>query len=123
MSKPIKENFQDGDYRPQAHLPRYLEQAWWEHFKAEVFKGMLHTDPRWNKVCKNLWVSTLVLIHYDGKSKSGDWQWGQILHAEPDPDGLVQTVLVKYTIPGRPGSSRMIKEIKVAVQRLVLIYS
>ena len=42
---------------------------------------------------------------------------------EPDPDGLVQTVLVKYTIPGRLAGTRMIKEIKVMVQRLVLIYS
>ena len=77
---------------------------------------MLHTDSRWNKVCRNMKIGNLVLIHYDGKSKSGDWQWRQILCLEPDPDGLVQTVLVKYSIPGRLVGSRVAKEIEVAVQ-------
>ena len=47
-----------------------LEQAWWECFKVEVFEGMLHTPTSWNKACKNMLVGDLVLIYYDGKSKS-----------------------------------------------------
>ena len=45
------------------------------------------------------------------------------MQAELDSDRLVRMVLVKYTIPGRPPGTRMAKEIEVAVQRLVLVYS
>ena len=45
------------------------------------------------------------------------------MRLDVDPDGLVRTVLVKYTIPGRQPGSRGAKEIEVMVQRLVLICS
>ena len=77
----------------------------------------------WNKPCENLKVGNMVLKHYDRQSKVGNWKWGQVLQAVPDCDGLVRTVLVRYTIPRKSRTGQLAKEIKLAVQRLVLLYS
>jgi len=86
-----------------------------------VFDGLLQFPKGWNKLVENLQVGDAILIHYDSKSKAGDWRWGCMTHADPDQDGLVKMVLVGYTIPGRAGC--VMKELEVAVQRLVLLYA
>ena len=60
-----------------------------KRFKTEVFGGLLHFPVAWSKPSENLKVGDLVLIHYNTKSKAGDWKWGRVLHADPDCDGLV----------------------------------
>ena len=69
---------------------------------------------------ENLQVGDIVLIHYDGKSKVGDWRWGHVTRADQDQDSLVRMVLVHYTIPGRAG--HIAKELEVVIQQLVLLY-
>jgi len=85
-----------------AHLET-LEKIWWERFRNEVFDCLLQLSKGWNKPVENLQVSDVILIHYDGKSKAGDWRWGCVTRADPDQDGLVRLVLVRYTILGRAG--------------------
>ena len=63
----------------------------------------------------------VILIHYDGKSKVGDWRWGCVTRTDLDQDGLIRMVLVPYNIPGRVG--HVPKESEVAVQWLVLLYT
>ena len=70
----------------------------------------------------------IVLIQYSSKSKAGDYRLGRVVSVEIDPDSMVRTVTVKYSLiqhlPEKERSSYKgvtVKYIRVAVQRLVLI--
>ena len=71
-----------------------------------------------------------MLISYEGKCKPGTFRLGVIREVTVDPDNLVRTVLVEYSLLGHvPFSERYKyegitkKKITVQVQRLVLILS
>ena len=106
---------------------RQMEADWWERYKMECFEYLLPTE-KWRESMENITVDDIVLIKYEGKSRPGDYRWGIVTKAEPDEDGHVRTVTVRYSLIKRPvvgdqfkGVTR--KEITVAVQRLSRIYS
>ena len=73
-------------------------------------------------------VGDIVLIQYEGKSKPGSYRLGMVIAVEKDPDGLVRTVSVEYSLLQElPAGERLLykgvtkKRIRAPVQRLVLI--
>ena len=125
---PIDRDYEfDCGPRKRLAFIRHMEEDWWEQYKLECFEYLLPTD-KWRASSDNLEVGDIVLIKYEGKSSPGDYRWGIVTSAEPDEDGLVRTVEVRYSLVKRPvqggdytGITR--KSITVAVQRLSRIYS
>ena len=106
---------------------RLMEADWWERYKMECFDHLLPTD-KWRKSSENIAVDDIDLIKYEGKSRPGDYRWGIVTRADPDEDGHVRTVTVRYSLIKRPVQDSLYKnitrkEITVAVQRLSRIYS
>ena len=73
-------------------------------------------------------VDDIVLIEYKSKSAPGTYRLGRVAQVEYDEDSLVRTCLVKYRLV-KPITAHnkdslddvLNKEIRVPVQRLVLI--
>ena len=103
-----------------------MEEDWWERYKLECFECLLPRE-KWRNTSTNLEEGDIVLIKYEGKSKPGDYRWGVVTQTEPDDKGCVRTVFVRYGLLRKAGSSDSysvtFKEMRVAVQRLCLIYS
>ena len=73
-------------------------------------------------------VGDVVLIHYVGKSKPGNYRMGGVVEAEEDSDGCVRTVIVEYSLISELSEEERKlykgvtkKRIEAPVQRLVLI--
>ena len=79
-------------------------------------------------VQRNMAVDDVVLLMYTSKSAPGTYRMGRVSAVELDTDGLVRTCTVKYNLikpindKNRNSLQGVVpKEIRVAVQRLVLI--
>ena len=73
-------------------------------------------------------VGDVILLQYEGKYKPATYRLGVVVKVQEDPDGLVRTVWVEYSLLSElPFHMRLAykgitkKRIKVSVQRLVLI--
>ena len=73
-------------------------------------------------------VGDVVLIQYEGKCKPATYRLGIVTDLEVDPDGLVRTVVVEYSLLSELSEADRFsykgvtkKKLKVPVQRLVLI--
>ena len=120
--------------RKRLAFMKKMEEDWWERYKLECFECLLPRE-KWRNTSTNLEEGDIVLIKYEGKSKPGDYRWGVVTQTEPDDDECVRTVFVRYGLFRKAGSSGQnlgngdenysvtFKEIRVAVQRLCLIYS
>ena len=114
-----------------AHLRKaYIEElegAWWNQYKAQCFASLVPTR-KWLDAKRNMCVGDIVLIRYTSKSFPGSYRLGRVEQVEVDKDNLVRTCTVKYQLI-KPISSTnaattqdvLAKEIRVPVQRLVLI--
>ena len=126
---PIR-NYSDSD-RPLIRL-QYVEECiaqWWDQFRIQNFSSLIPRQ-KWFEERRNMAVNDVVLISYEGKCKPGSFRLGVIRQVTVDPDGLVRTVEVEYSLLGDvPVSERYKyegitkKKITVPVQRLVLILS
>ena len=104
-----------------------LEAAWWYQFKVQCFDSLIPTR-KWVDACRNMAVDDVVLIQYSSKSAPGTYRLGRVIQVELDEDNLVRTCVVKYrlvkpiTDANRESVDDVVfKEIRVPVQRLVLI--
>ena len=104
-----------------------LEEAWWYQYKVQCFDSLVPTR-KWMEAGRNMAVGDIVLIQYSSKSAPGTYRLGRVVATEYDSDGLVRTVTAKYNLV-KPVDERnritvrdvLRKEIRVPVQRLVLI--
>ena len=104
-----------------------LEQAWWYQYKVQYFHSLLPTR-KWIESRRNMKVGDVVLIQYSSKSAPGTYRLGRVKQVEIDTDNLVRTCTVVYKLVKPVNEKNMntvgdvvSKEIRVPVQRLVLI--
>ena len=124
---PLK-NYEDSE-TPLARLQYIaeIESLFWHQFKVQDFHSLVPTQ-KWRVEKRNMRQGDVVLILYSGKSKSAEYKLGRIVAVEVDPDKLVRTCLVRYSlVQNMPKEDRLnykgvtIKHIRVAIQRLVVI--
>ena len=105
-----------------------LERAWWYQYKVQYFASLVPTQ-KWLKAERNMRVDDIVLIEYKNKSFPGTYRLGRVKDVEIDSnDGLVRNCTVVYKLV-KPSSKNprnifkdiTTKEVRVPVQRLVLI--
>ena len=104
-----------------------LERAWWYQYKVQYFHSLLPTR-KWADKQRNMIAGDIVLIQYSSKSVPGTYRLGKVKDVEVDEDGLVRTCTVVYKLikPVTEVNRNTVKdvvtkEIRAAVQRLVLI--
>ena len=104
-----------------------LERAWWYQYKVQCFHSLVPTR-KWRNAKRNVAPGDVVLIQYKGKSIPGTYRLGRVKDVELDDDNLVRTCNVMYklvqpiTDKNRNSINDVVsKEIRVPVQRLVLI--
>ena len=104
-----------------------LEKAWWYQYKVQYFHSLLPTR-KWVDAKRNMMVGDVVLIQYSSKSAPGTYRLGRVSQVEVDTDNLVRTCSVVYKLvkPITEQNKNTVedvvsKEIRVPVQRLVLI--
>ena len=104
-----------------------LEEAWWYQYKVQYFDSLIPTR-KWVDSHRNMAVGDVVLIRYSSKSAPGTYRLGRVAAVELDDDNLVRTCTVKYnlikpiTTTNRNSTEDVVrKEVRVPVQRLVLI--
>ena len=124
---PLK-NYEDSE-TPLARL-QYIaevESLFWHQFKVQDFHNLVPTK-KWRVEKRNMRKGDIVLIMYTGKAKSAEYKLGRVVAVEVDPDQLVRTCLVRYSlVQNMPKEERdsykgvTVKHIRVAIQRLVVI--
>ena len=104
-----------------------LETAWWYQYKVQYFDALIPTR-KWIDAKRNMSVGDVVLIEYASKSAPGTYRLGRVVDIEIDSDNLVRTCVVMYKLikPITDANKETVedvvtKEVRVAVQRLVLI--
>ena len=116
-------------YEPQMRKSfiEELEAAWWYQYKVQYFDSLIPTR-KWIETRRNMSVGDVVLIQYSSKSAPGTYRLGRVTDIEVDDDGLVRTCTVKYNLTkhanntaSRSTEDVVRKEVRVPVQRLVLI--
>ena len=124
---PLK-NYEDSE-TPLARLQYIaeIESLFWHQFKVQDFHSLVPTQ-KLTVEKRNMRQGDVVLILYSGKSKSAEYKLGRIVAVEVDPDKLVRTCLVRYSlVPNMPREDRLnykgvtIKHVRMAIQRLFVI--
>ena len=114
---------------PQTRLSfiNELETAWWYQYKVQYFESLVPTR-KWIEEKRNMKVDDVVLIKYSSKSAPGTYRLGRVIAVEVDEDLLVRTCTVRYHLIKSVTKDNqdslegvMRKEIRLPVQRLVLI--
>ena len=99
--------------------------AWWNQWFSQVFSSLVPYQ-KWKKEASNLAIGDICLVKYEHKVGKSDYRICKVVEVEEDTKGLVRTV----TIAMRPRDSRekslpykskKLKNLRLAVQRLVLI--
>ena len=118
---------EDGDPRVRQSFLEELERAWWYQYKVQYFDALIPTR-KWIDAERNMKLGDVVLIEYSSKTAPGTYRMGIVSQVEVDGDGLVRTCTVKYKLvkPITPNNKETVedvvsKEVRVPVQRLVLI--
>ena len=120
----------EGDDLPADRLSyvEELERAWWYQYKVQYFASLVPTQ-KWLHSNRNMQPGDVVLVEYKSKSFPCTYRLGRVKEVEVDSDdGLVRTCIVNYKLV--KSSSKNLrdifkdiatKEVRVPVQRLVLI--
>ena len=124
---PPKDCVEEDDPNVCLSFVHELERAWWYQYKVQYFDSLVPTR-KWLDQQRNMKSGDVVLIEYKSKSMPGTYRLGRVLSVEVDDDGLVRTCTVTYKLV-RPVNENnrdtvddvVTKEIRVPVQRLVLI--
>ena len=82
--------------------------------------------PKWKERMPNLSPGDVCLLKYERKVGKGDFRLCKVVEVHPDEKGLVRTVTVAFRPPSSkekslPYTSKELKEMKVGLNRLVLI--
>ena len=126
---PVERDYA-GDELPEERLSyiQELERAWWYQYKVQYFTSLIPCQ-KWLNAKRNMCVGDVVLIEYKNKSFPGTYRLGRIRDVEINPtDNLVRTCTVIYKLvksslrnPKDVHKDGISKEVRVPVQRLVLI--
>ena len=126
-SGPPKDYDNNDDPYLRADYVSELEQAWWYQYKVQYFQSLMPTR-KWIEKKRNIEPGDVVLIEYKSKTAPGTYRLGRVSDVEKDSDGLVRTCTVQYKLvkPITKDNKNTVedvtsKEIRVPVQRLVLI--
>jgi transposase InsO family protein len=118
----------DEDPRVRFSFISEIERAWWYQYKVQYFQSLMPTR-KWIEKQRNMCPGDVVLIEYKSKSLPGTYRLGRVRDVEVDQhDKLVRTCTVVYKlikpvtdINKNSVNDVVTKEIRVPVQRLVLI--
>ena len=120
-SPPLHSEDPDADPHVRRGFIEDLEASWWYQYKSQCFNSLIPTR-KWIDEKRNLLPGDVVLIQYASKTTPGTYRLGKILSVEVDKDELVRTCVVQYYLcNGDVSKKGTPKEIRVPVQRLVLI--
>ena len=102
-------------------------ESWWSHWYRAVFQNLIPYR-RWKQEAKNLKVDDVCLLMYKGRIPPAVYRMCRVVEVFPDDEGLVRTVRVALVSRDQrmrilPHNTGSLVYMKVAVQRLVLIYS
>ena len=105
------------NYSAQRTYSDILLQTWWSAWYPQVFDNLIpYQSYRDSKRHKNLSVGDVCLLRYDSKVMAS-YRYCRIVKVEMQ-DGIVRNVVVRL---GKRGKDTSCKEMKVGVQRLVLV--
>ena len=120
-SPPLNSDALNADPYVRKGFIEDLEASWWYQYKIQCFHSLMPTR-KWIEAQRNLAPGDVVLIQYASKTVPGTYRLGRILSVEIDNDELVRTCTVRYFLCNGDASMKPTpKEIRVPVQRLVLI--
>ena len=128
-SSPPKDTVDNDVDDPQVRYSylEELERAWWYQYKVQYFHSLIPTR-KWIERKRNITPGDIVLIEYKSKSAPGTYRLGKVNQVEIDHDDLVRTCTVVYKLvkPVNKTNQNTVddvvsKEVRVPVQRLVLI--
>ena len=107
-----------------------LTEAWWKQWQVHNLAELVPTRA-WRVEQRAVQPGDIVLVHYDNKV-AGNWKLARVLLQEASEDGLVRTVVARYSLAPAQASSKSgnlsivekpnrAKYIRVPVQRLAVI--
>ena len=119
---------EEDDPRVRLSFIDEIERAWWYQYKVQYFDSLIPTR-KWIEKQRNMCPGDVVLIEYKSKSLPGTYRLGRVRDVEVDErDNLVRTCTVDYKLvkPITDANKNTVKdviskEVRVPVQRLVLI--
>ena len=79
---------------------QFVEESisqWWDQFAKQNFSSLIPRQ-KWYSQSRNMSVGDVVLIQYEEKYKPGTYRLGVVYQIQLDPDGLVRTVWVEYSL-------------------------
>ena len=128
VNVPSAMDSNDEDPRVRYSFISEIERAWWYQYKVQYFQSLMPTR-KWTEKLRNMCPGDVVLIEYKSKSLPGTYRLGRVREVEIDErDNLVRTCKVVYKLikPVTDANKNSVddvvtKEIRVPVQRLVLI--
>lgn len=104
-----------------------LTQSWWRQWAVQQLPELVPT-PRWRAEHRAVAPGDIVLVSYDSKI-AGNAKLARVLLQELSGDGLVRTVVARYSLPppaasGKKSNIQLLnkaKFIRLPVQRLAVI--
>ena len=86
---------------------QYVEEVierFWNKWKKQVFQGLL-LNTKWRIAKRNMRVGDVVMM-LENEDDEASYRLAGVISVKPGNDGLVRTVGVMYTNPGRDPDSR-----------------
>ena len=115
----------DDQFTRRAAFISSLEKVWWDLWFTQAFDSLFPL-PKWKEKMVNLAPGDIVLVGWEVKLGKGQYRLAKVKMVEKDDKGLVRTATVLMRPKdsrdrGLPYRVKALKEMKVAIQRLVLI--
>jgi len=86
-----------------------VKERFWDMWKKQVFQGLL-LDSKWRKAKRNLRVGDIIMM-LENEDDETSYRLAHVISVKPGTDGLVKTVDVMYTNPGKDPDSRSLPKI------------
>ena len=104
---------------------RELEKSWWDQWIVQALPNLVPYK-KWRIEHRPLSIGDIVLVLYARKIGKGDYRLARVLQVHPDPHGVIRTVTVGMRRRDSrenalPYVHRPLEEIKLGVQRLVVV--
>ena len=107
------------------YAQEHLVRAWWDEWFQRVFPSLLPYQ-KWKVAHRNVRTGDIVLVHYPGKVKKGDYRLAKVQSVSKDECGQVRSVSValrprNVREKALPYRSKALTIMPLAVQRLVVL--
>ena len=126
-SPPDVARLDDGDnrFKMRKNFIDEIFTLWWDMWFRQAFDSLFPL-PKWKERMPNLSPGDVCLLKYERKVGKGDFRLCKVVEVHPDEKGLVRTVTVAFRPTSSkekslPYTSKELKEMKVGLNRLVLI--